>query len=152
MQASIFSCSTAFLAWEMLAVLLLAMPSFIVLLLQQRQAQRGWGGMESLNITLNPQSNIPWSDVFAPCWSSHSPPQPFFLFKRTHFVWGICYTAAKLHFFPGAASCSFFSVNAPAWLFIYWIFFGWWWGYKEVKHQNTPLWSNVTIGWLAQGH
>lgn len=35
MQASIFSCSTAFLAWEMLAVLLLAMPSFMLLL---------WGG------------------------------------------------------------------------------------------------------------
>lgn len=35
MQASIFSCSTAFLAWEMLAVLLLAMPSFMALL---------WGG------------------------------------------------------------------------------------------------------------
>lgn len=30
MHASIFSCSTAFLAWEMLAVLLLAMPSFMV--------------------------------------------------------------------------------------------------------------------------
>lgn len=29
-QASIFSCSTAFLAWEMLVVLLLDMPSFIV--------------------------------------------------------------------------------------------------------------------------
>lgn len=30
MQASIFSCSTAFLAWEMLVVLLLDMPSFIL--------------------------------------------------------------------------------------------------------------------------
>lgn len=30
MHASIFSCSTAFLAWEMLAVLLLDMPSFIL--------------------------------------------------------------------------------------------------------------------------
>lgn len=30
MQASIFSCSTAFLAWEMLVVLLLGMPSFIL--------------------------------------------------------------------------------------------------------------------------
>jgi hypothetical protein len=34
MQASIFSCSTAFLAWEMLAVLLLDMPSFILQLLE----------------------------------------------------------------------------------------------------------------------
>lgn len=32
MQASIFSCSTAFLAWEMLAVLLLAMLSFMLCL------------------------------------------------------------------------------------------------------------------------
>lgn len=32
MQASIFSCSTAFLAWEMLVVLLLDMPSFIPVL------------------------------------------------------------------------------------------------------------------------
>ncbi|TNN62685.1 hypothetical protein EYF80_027126 [Liparis tanakae] len=32
LKASIFSCSTAFLAWEMLAVLLLAIPSFMVLL------------------------------------------------------------------------------------------------------------------------
>lgn len=46
MQASIFSCSTAFLAWEMLAVLLLAMPSFIVLL--------SWGG-NMCDITLNTQ-------------------------------------------------------------------------------------------------
>lgn len=35
MQASIFSCSTAFRAWEMLVVLLLDMPSFILLPLEQ---------------------------------------------------------------------------------------------------------------------
>lgn len=36
MQASIFSCSTAFLAWEMLVVLLLDMPSFIPALPAER--------------------------------------------------------------------------------------------------------------------
>lgn len=35
MQASIFSCSTALLAWEMLVVLLLDMPSFIPLPLRE---------------------------------------------------------------------------------------------------------------------
>lgn len=40
MQASIFSCSTAFRAWEMLVVLLLDMPSFI---LRPLQAATGKG-------------------------------------------------------------------------------------------------------------
>ena len=40
MQASIFSCSTAFRAWEMLAVLLLDMPSFILLPLEQPKLRR----------------------------------------------------------------------------------------------------------------
>lgn len=154
MQASIFSCSTAFLAWEMLAVLLLAIPSFIVLLLQQRHAQRGWGGMESMNITLNPQSNIPWSDVFALLLERPFSTTTFFYLKGPILSGESVKQQPSSIFSPSSSQLVIFSVNAPAWLFIYWLFFGWWWwwGYKETKHQSTPLCSNITIGWLAQGH
>lgn len=40
-QASIFSCSTAFLAWEMLVVLLLDMTSFILLPLKHQRERAG---------------------------------------------------------------------------------------------------------------
>lgn len=101
MQASIFSCSTAFLAWEMLAVLLLAIPSFMVLLWHQTQAQKG--DTESMNITLNPKSSIPLATFLPP---SPQLEKPFsattFLFKKDPFCLrgggGVCFTAAKLHF------------------------------------------------------
>lgn len=84
MQASIFSCSTAFLAWEMLAVLLLAIPSFMVLLWHQTQAQKG--DTESMNITLNPKSSIPLATFLPP---SPQLEKPFsattFLFKKDPF-------------------------------------------------------------------
>lgn len=78
MQASIFSCSTAFLAWEMLAVLLLAIPSFMVLLWRQAQAQRGTHRVNEHHIKSTKQ-HLPWRCLCPPL------EQPFstttFLFK-----------------------------------------------------------------------
>lgn len=93
MQASIFSCSTAFLAWEMLAVLLLTMPSFMVLRGEEAH-------MESMNIALNPQCSIlPPSNVFASLSEQpSSKAQRFIVFTGPILSEGICYPAAELHF------------------------------------------------------
>ena len=91
MQASIFSCSTAFLAWEMLAVLLLAIPSFMMLLWRHTEAQwvrggvgGGGGHIESMNITLNPEQQPPGGLMHWPPWISHSLPQPFIFFSSSN--------------------------------------------------------------------
>lgn len=78
MQASIFSCSTAFLAWEMLAVLLLAMPSFMVLLWRQTDAR---GGGDSVNVTLN--QHPPWRQLYPDGAATLLQPHPHpFLFTQ----------------------------------------------------------------------
>lgn len=150
MQASIFSCSTAFLAWEMLAVLLLAMPSFIVLLLQQRQAQRGWGGgghgVNEHHIKSTKQH--PLKRCLCPPVGAAILHHNRFFYLKGPILSGESVKQQPSYIFSSSSQLVIFSVNVPAWLFVYWLFLGWWWwwwGYKEIKHQNTPLWSNVTI-------
>lgn len=78
MQASIFSCSTAFLAWEMLAVLLLAMPSFMVLLWRQTDAREG-GRLSERHIKSAP----PWRQLYPDGAATLLQPHPHpFLFTQ----------------------------------------------------------------------
>lgn len=139
MQASIFSCSTAFLAWEMLAVLLLAILSFMVLLWRQTRAQRV-GHIESVNITLNPQSSIPPWRCLCPPTHIHPPSilyynllyvkDPFCLresvLRQLHFIWRKSFKRGS----SWTAGCHF-SVSAHAWLQQ---------KLGSIK-THTPLWS-----------
>lgn len=115
MQASIFSCSTAFLAWEMLAVLLLAMPSFMVLLWRQTGAREGGGERDSVNVTLNQHPSGDSSTLMEQLLYYNLTPTRSFLHSKTWkdpFCLSICYLKKLLCGHQLDSGLSFFSQHS----------------------------------------